>query len=473
MFPKNFLWGVATSSSQCEGAYNIDGRGLSNTDVIPFGVERFKVFKGERKMFSLEEGYKYPNLDGVDFYHNYKEDIKLIAKMGVKCFRLSIAWSRIYPTGIEAKPNENGLAFYKSIFEECRKYRIEPLVTLPHYDCPIFLCEKYGGWRNKEVIGYYVKFVETVFNEYKDLVKYWTTFNEINMTLICPFLGAGVTLEENDNTEEVKYQAIHNQLVANALAIEIAKRVNKENKIGCMVSYGKHYSHTCDPEDVRKSQTQEQESLHFFEVMAIGKYPNYILRKFERNNFKIDISEDDKVLFQENTVDFISFSYYSSRCITSHKDVLYAKGNVFNTVDNPYLKKTKWGWSIDPLGLRITLNDLYDRYRKPLFITENGLGTSDIVLPDGTIEDDYRIEYLRDHIKQIRLAIEEDGVDIIGYTPWSAFDLVSASEGDMNKRYGFIYVDRDNDGKGTLQRTPKKSYYWYQKVIASGGEELD
>ena len=471
-FPKDFLWGGATAANQCEGAYNVDGRGLANVVVQPHGKERFAVSAGKRVMLSLEDGYYYPGLDAIDFYHNYKEDIKLFAEMGFKVFRMSIAWTRIFPNGDEDQPNEKGLQFYENVFKELKKYDIEPLVTITHFDCPINLTKKYGSWKNRKMVDFYENLVKVLFTRYKGLVKYWLTFNEINMLLHLPFTGAGILLEENEDRNQALYTAAHHELVASALATKIAHEIDPENKVGCMLAAGNTYPNTPNPDDVWKSMEKDRENYFFIDVQARGYYPNYVLKELERKGVILPILPGDLELLKENTVDFVSFSYYSSR-LTSADPQITAKteGNVFATLRNPYLKASEWGWQIDPLGLRITLNSLYDRYQKPLFIVENGLGAKDELI-NGTVEDDYRIAYLREHVKAMKDAIEIDGVDLLGYTAWGCIDLISASTGEMSKRYGFIYVDRDDLGNGTLKRYKKKSFDWYKNVIASNGEEL-
>lgn len=471
-FPKDFLWGGATAANQCEGAYNVEGRGLANVDVQPHGKERFAVSNGTRRMLSLEDSYYYPGLDAIDFYHNYKEDIKLFAEMGFKVFRMSIAWTRIFPNGDEEYPNEAGLLFYENVFKELKKYNIEPLVTITHFDCPIYLTKKYGSWKNRKMIEFYEKLVHVLFTRYKGLVHYWLTFNEINMLLHLPFTGAGVLVDEGENRDQVLYTAAHHELVASALATKIAHEIDPENKVGCMLAGGNTYPNTPNPNDVWMSIQKDRENYFFIDVQSRGSYPSYLLKELERKNVVIPFENGDRELLKENTVDFISFSYYSSR-LTSADETIKNKtdGNVFATLKNPYLQASDWGWQIDPLGLRITLNSLYDRYQKPLFIVENGLGAKD-ELVDGTVEDDYRIEYLRKHIQAMKDAIELDGVDLMGYTAWGCIDLISASTGEMSKRYGMIYVDRDDFGNGTLKRYKKKSFDWYKQVIQSNGECL-
>ncbi|MBF0710483.1 MULTISPECIES: 6-phospho-beta-glucosidase [unclassified Gemella] len=473
-FPKNFLWGGATAANQCEGAYNIGGRGLANVDLVPIGKDRFPIITGKKKMFDFEEGYFYPAKEAIDFYHNYKEDIALFAEMGFKTYRMSIAWTRIFPKGDELEANEAGLEFYENVFKECHKYGIEPLVTITHFDCPMHLIKNYGGWRNRKLIEFYERLVTTLFTRYKGLVKYWLTFNEINMILHAPFLGAGLYFEEGENPEQVKYQAAHHELVASALATKIAHEIDPENKVGCMLAAGQYYAHTAHPRDNWEALKMNRENYFFIDVQSRGKYPNYAIKEFEKLGLNIIMTEEDLKLLKEHTVDFISFSYYSSRVASGDpKEKEKTAGNIFASVKNPYLEESEWGWQIDPLGLRITLNTIWDRYQKPMFIVENGLGAVDRPDENGHVEDDYRISYLKEHIKAMNEAIHEDGVELMGYTMWGCIDLVSAGTGEMKKRYGFIYVDRDNNGKGSLKRSKKKSFYWYKKVIASRGRDLD
>lgn len=470
-FRKDFLWGGATAANQCEGGYNEGGRGLANVDVVPIGPDRFPVITGQMKMFDFDDQHFYPAKVAIDMYHRYKEDIALFAEMGFKVYRLSIAWTRIFPKGDELEPNEAGLQYYEDLFKECQKYGIEPLVTITHFDCPMHLIKEYGAWRNRKLVEFYERLCTVIFNRYKGLVKYWLTFNEINMILHAPFMGAGLYFEEGDNQEQVKYQVAHHELVASAIATKIAHEVDPENKVGCMLAAGAYYPYTCKPEDVWEARKSDRENYFFIDVQARGKYPNYVLKELERKGIKIEMQPGDEELLQAHTVDFVSFSYYSTRVATSDK-LEETQGNIFASVKNPYLKASEWGWQIDPLGLRTTMNDIYDRYQKPLFIVENGLGAVDTPDENGYVEDDYRIDYLAKHIQAMKDAVEIDGVDLLGYTTWGCIDLVSAGTGEMKKRYGFIYVDRDNEGNGTLKRTKKKSLDWYKKVIASNGEDL-
>lgn len=473
-FSKDFLWGGATAANQCEGAWREGGKGLGTNDVIPAGKDRFPVITGRMKMLVPDKDHYYPAHDGIDFYHHYREDIKLMAGMGFKCFRMSISWTRIFPKGDEEIPNEEGLQFYDDVFDECRKYGIEPLVSLVHFDAPIHLVESIGGWRSRKMIDFFLRYCETVFVRYRDKVKYWLTINEINMLLMMPFMAAGICFEDGEDTEKVKYQAAHHELVASALAVKKGHEIIPGAMIGCMLAAGNWYPYSCDPEDVRDALEKDRDNYFFIDVQSRGEYPAYALKRMERNGWMPRMEEGDSTVLKEGTVDYISFSYYSSRCTSKDPKVLekMTAGNVFACVENPYLKTSEWGWQVDPLGLRITMNTLYDRYQKPLFIVENGLGAKDTIESDGSICDDYRIAYMREHIRAMDDAVNIDGVPLMGYLAWGCIDLVSASTGEMAKRYGMIYVDKKDDGSGTYKRRLKKSYGWYRNVILSNGENL-
>lgn len=469
---KSFLWGGATAANQYEGGYQEDGRGLANVDVCPAGADRAAVICGKVRITSCTDHHVYPSHDAVDAYHRYKEDIALFAEMGFNVYRLSIAWTRIFPNGDEKYPNEAGLRFYESIFKECRSYGIEPLVTIVHFDCPMHLIRTYGGWRNRKMIGFYLTLCKTLFTRYKGLVNYWLPFNEINMILHAPFMGAGLCFAEGENEERTKYQAAHHELIASALAVKMAHEIDSENQVGCMFAAGSVYPYSCHPEDVWEATKKDRESYFFVDIQSRGKYPSYAKKDLARRGIMPEMAALDERILLDNTVDFISFSYYNSRCASARVSE-NAAGNLFASIKNPHLQYSQWGWPIDPLGLRITLNQIYDRYQKPLFIVENGLGAADKVDENGDISDDYRIAYLRDHIKTMIAAVEEDGVDLIGYTSWGPIDLISASTGEMRKRYGFVYVNKHDDNTGDYSRRKKKSFYWYKKVIASNGEDLD
>lgn len=464
-FPAGFLWGGAVAANQCEGAYDQDGKGLSIQDVLPRGLKTPPT-----------DGPTPDNLKlvGIDFYHRYREDVKLFAEMGFKVFRTSIAWSRIFPIGDEETPNEAGLQFYDDLFDECLKYGIEPLVTISHYETPLHLARTYNGWADRRMVGFYERYARTIFARYGGKVKYWLTFNEINSILESPFMSGGICTPKEQLSRQELYQACHHELVASALATRLAHEMMPGAMVGCMLLSMPVYPLTPEPDDVLACMAAEHKNDFFGDVQVRGRYPGYMLRYFRENGITIHMEpEDEKIL--KNTVDFISFSYYMSVCGTADPNQKAGPGNILGGVPNPYLKASEWGWQIDPQGLRYALNRYYDRYQKPLFIVENGLGAVDELVtgPDGTptVEDDYRIQYMNDHLVQVREAIE-DGVPVMGYTAWGCIDIVSASSAELKKRYGLIYVDRNDDGSGTLARYRKKSFGWYQEVIRTNGESL-
>lgn len=459
-FPEGFLWGGSLAANQIEGAWREGGKGVSTSDLQPKGVHGDVVLRDA----------EYVNIkdDAIDFYHRYPEDIKLFAEMGFTVLRTSIAWTRIYPNGDEAEPNEDGLAFYDRLFDEMARYGIQPLITLSHYEMPYGLVNKYDGWGGRETIDLFERYARTVFTRYRDKVRYWLTFNEINMALHAPFTGVGLL---GERSKQEIYQAIHHQLVASARAVKACHEIIPEAKIGNMLLGGVRYPITCKPADVLKAQSVNREWLFFGDVQARGAYPNWIQRFFRENDIQLQITEQDHVDLKQ-TVDFISFSYYMSGCAAANPEQYQAsRGNIMRMIPNPHLNSSEWGWQIDPEGLRFLLNELHDRYQKPLFIVENGLGARDVPDADGEIQDDYRIQYLQQHLIQAREAIE-DGVELLGYTSWGPIDLVSAGTAQMSKRYGFIYVDRDDEGQGTLERRRKKSFFWYRDVIANNGANL-
>jgi 6-phospho-beta-glucosidase len=473
-FPENFLWGGAIAANQAEGAYLEDGKGLSCADVAHGGKGRLSELTNAALMRAIiadPQGY-FPSHEAVDFYHHYKEDIALFAQMGFKVFRTSIAWSRIFPNGDDAEPNEAGLAFYDSLFDECKKHGIEPLVTISHYESPLALTKKYNGWESRELIPLFERYARVVLERYKNKVNYWLTFNEINSTVHIPFLGAGAIIDEPEQNKQAVYQCCHNQLLASALAVKACREIAPDAKIGNMIAAMLIYPYSCRPEDTWLKTETERQTYFLSDVQLRGYYPSYMLSFFKKHSITLKTGPEDERILREGTVDFLSFSYYMSMTASSEPELAKTAGNIFGGVKNPYLKSSEWGWQIDPLGLRTLLNFLYDRYQKPLFIVENGLGAKDVVEADGSVNDGYRIDYLREHIKAMKAAVEEDGVELWGYTTWGCIDIISASTGEMSKRYGFIYVDKDDEGKGTLKRSRKKSFDWYRDVIASNGEKL-
>ena len=469
MFNK-FLWGASTAANQCEGAYNEANKGLSVIDVLAQGVNS----SHREETDGVIENRYYSSHKAVNFYHHYKEDIKMLADMGINSFRMSIAWTRIFPKGIEEIPNEEGLKFYDDLFAELKKYNIEPIVTISHYEPPFYLSKK-GGWYSREMIKYYLKYCETIFDRYKDTVKYWIPFNEINCLQV-PFgimTAGGIfsSFKSEINTEQVRYQALHHQFIANAMAIKIGKKINSDFKFGCMIASMCNYPLTCHPDDMLLYLQEDQmKNMFCSDVMIRGYYPGYAKRYMEEHHINIQKESEDDEILKNYTVDFYSCSYYMTNCVGYDKNVEETNGNLVSGLKNPYLKTSEWGWQIDPKGLRWSLNEIYDRYQIPIMIVENGLGAKDILEGD-KIHDTYRIDYLKQHIENMKEAIK-DGVNVIGYLPWSAIDLIALSTGNIEKRYGFIYVDVDNEGNGTYKRYKKDSYYWYKEVIATNGESL-
>ena len=472
-FPKKFLWGGALAAHQFEGGVLETSKGLSVADVMTAGGH------GVPRVITdgVLEGHYYPNHVGIDFYHRYKEDIALFADLGFKCFRTSIAWSRIFPKGDELEPDEEGLQFYDDVFDELLKYGIEPVITLSHFEMPYELAKKNGGFMSRDTVDAFVRFAESVFTRYKGKVKYWMTFNEINNQMnyqndIFGWTNSGAHFGDYDNPEEAMYICGHHTLVASALAVKVGKKINPNFQIGNMISMVPIYPYSCRPEDVLLAQEEMHNRWFFCDVQVRGHYPAYALKKFERQGFKVPITEEDKKILAEGTVDYIGFSYYMSNTVKSDEDKDPSEvlnGGSAKSVTNPYIKESDWGWAIDPVGLRYALNAFYERYELPLFIVENGFGAIDVKEEDGSVHDPYRVDYLRRHIQEMEKAINEDGVELMGYTPWGCIDCVSFTTGEMKKRYGFIYVDRNNDGSGTLERSKKDSYAWYQQVITSNG----
>ncbi|MDO4911442.1 MAG: 6-phospho-beta-glucosidase [Corynebacterium sp.] len=471
MDKSNFLWGGATAANQVEGGWQEGGRGMAIVDTLPHGPERLPIMLGKKNWEELPEDTFFPGREAVDFYHHYKEDIALFAQMGFKAYRFSMSWSRIFPKGDESTPNAAGLEFYSRVLDELEKHGIEPIVTICHFDIPMHLVDNYGAWSNREVIGFFERYARTLFEHFGDRVKYWITFNEINMLMHLPYMAAGLRgTAERPLTKEDQYRAAHNQLVASALATKAAREINPDMKIGCMLAAGVVYPYSCKPIDVWTALDMDRENYFFIDVQARGSYPGYATALFEREGYDLGITADDLSVLAENTVDYISLSYYNSRCISAEGRAEMGEGNVFGSTKNPHLEVSEWGWPIDPLGFRITLNTLSDRYNLPLLVVENGLGAKDA--DEEHIQDDYRINYLSAHIKAMLEAIEHDGVNVFGYTSWGCIDLVSASTGEMSKRYGLIYVDQDDAGQGSRARRPKASFEWYKQVIASNGECL-
>jgi 6-phospho-beta-glucosidase len=480
-FPENFLWGGATSSAQFEGGYKEGGRGLSHMDYI-----RRIPKKDDEKVFPInvtakmfndhkahEKDYNFAFRRGSDFYHHYKEDIALLGEMGFKVFRMSIAWERLFPTGLEEKPCEDGVQFYHNVFKECHKYNIEPLVTMIHYDIPVYLTENLNGWENPRMVDIFLHYTKFIIDEYKDEVKYWITFNEINMVMNSPYLSGGMFVEKSKmDAPSCIHQALHHMLIASALTVKYFHEHAPNDMVGNMIARLQNYPYTCKPADVLAQQEQNRFNYFPTDIQVKGSYPQYILNYYQQENIAINWYPDYDRILKEGTVDFASISYYHTAVISADEDKKEPVGAFVRKLENPYLERTDWGWNIDPIGLRITLNDMSDRYHVPIFIVENGLGAHDELTEDHKIHDAYRIAYLKAHIEAIRDAIS-DGVNVMGYTPWGCIDLVSCGDCQMTKRYGFVYVDADDDGNGTYDRYRKDSFYWYKKVIASNGSDLD
>jgi len=480
---ENFLWGGAISANQVEGGWNLDGKGISVADVKRYKPNLdIEDYAGQHQINTkmIEEALEtkntkyYPKRRGIDFYHKYKEDIALFAEMGFKTLRLSIAWTRIFPTGEEKTPNQAGIEFYLNIFKELEKYDIEPIVTLSHYEMPLNLVLKYNGWADRRLIDLFIKFAKTCFEYFGDYVKYWLTFNEIDSVSRHPFITAGIVkdISEKGEYQNDIYNALHHQYLAAALAAKECRNIVDDCKIGSMLTKLTSYPHSCNPKDVELAFKSNFENIVHADIQIFGEYPKLYKKILAEKGIKIKFEKNDEKILKNNTVDFLSFSYYMSRTVSAAEDKEEVAGNTMTGVKNPYLSSTDWGWQIDPIGLKISLLELYDRYEIPLMIVENGMGAKDIIEEDGSIHDDYRIEYLKEHLKEMKKAVEM-GVELLGYTSWAPIDLISASTSQMSKRYGFIYVDQDDEGKGTLKRLKKDSFYWYKKVIASNGRILD
>ncbi len=484
VFPDGFLWGGATAANQCEGAWDVDGKGLSVADCTTYkprvdkkdyaalhGITDEQIKEAE----ASTDTHMYPKRHGIDFFHRYKEDIALFQEMGFKTLRISIQWTRLFPTGVEEEPLQAGIDYYRDLFRTMKDAGIEPLVTLHHYEMPLYLANHYDGWGKREVIDFFLRFCEVCFREFSEFVTYWLTFNEIDSVFRHPWTTIGVCTERypEDKREELIYQCVHNQFVASALATKMLHEMVPGAQMGCMVTRTLTYPENCNPKNMLLAQKDNRDNYFYSDVQVLGEYPQHVLNYWKRNGIHVEFGMGDEAILKQYPVDFVSFSYYMSMVDSIDADKREkVGGNLATGVKNPFLPISDWGWQVDPDGLTYALIDMQDRYHKPLFIVENGLGAYDKVNEDGTIDDDYRIDYFREHIKAIGAAIEE-GVDVMGYTPWGCIDLVSMSTCEMDKRYGFIYVDLDNEGNGTYARSKKKSFDWYKKVIATNGADLD
>ncbi|WP_291049909.1 glycoside hydrolase family 1 protein [Herbiconiux sp.] len=495
-FPEGFLWGTAFAANQVEGGFDQGGKGLSQADVIPFRTARDYVdisalMKATdatiAEAVATPGSARYPKRSASDFYHHWEGDVDLFAELGLKALRMSIAWSRIFPNGDDAEPNEEGLLFYERLFTRLREKGIEPVVTMSHYEMPLHLVTEYGGWTNRAVVGFFERYARTLVTRYRGLVRYWLTFNEINTTIIEPYTGGGVIEREpapGVDPRQAGYQALHHQFVASALAVRLVHQLDPDAQVGCMLARMAHYPASSDPADIVKAQFDNNLNLFHTDVQVRGRYSGTVRRFWRDQGIRVVMEPGDEELLAANTVGFLSFSYYMS-LVSSVSPEKYGAtgGNLFSTIKNPHLPTTEWGWHFDPEGLRYVLNDLWDRYQVPLFIVENGLGATDVLegsAPDAAtgasdtrrVHDDYRIDYFVQHLRQVREAIA-DGVQLMGYTAWGGLDIVSASTSQMTKRYGVIYVDADDAGHGSYDRVRKDSFFWYQELVSSNGAVLD
>ncbi|MBR1633493.1 MAG: glycoside hydrolase family 1 protein [Lachnospiraceae bacterium] len=488
-FPKNFLWGGAIAANQYEGAWLEDGKQPNVTDVLVGIMSKDPGIRWndatQKYEMALDDSKVYLSHEAVDGYHRYKEDLKLMKGMGFNAFRTSIAWGRIFPKGDEDEPNEKGLAFYEEMFSYMRKLGMEPVITLSHYETPLHLLTEYGGWSNPKLLEFWERYVSTVFRRFKGIVKIYLTFNEVNALFRMPFVAGGVLTVDHpkdvsdpigSTTLQDQWNAYHNFLVANARTVQLARGIDEEIQVGCMLTCSgvATYPYDCNPVNVLGAmEAQRQNIFYFGDPFCLGIIPTYLNKRWAKDDVTVSFTEAERKLIRENTVDFFSFSYYRSTAY-DETDELFADTGGMIGKENPFLKDAApkpWGWPVDPDGLRYTLNVLYDRYHLPLLIVENGVGLDENLDENGTIEDDFRIHYIEEHIKNVAKAME-DGVDCRGYLYWGPIDVVSAGTGEMKKRYGFVYVDRFNDGHGTLERAKKKSYDRYREIIESNGAAL-
>lgn len=472
MLDKNFLWGGSIAAHQCEGAWQEGGKGIAIMDLVTNGS-----YNTPREICKrIEKGKYYPSHKGIDFYHKYREDIALFAEMGFKALRISVDWSRIFPMGDEEQPNEEGLNFYKNVVEELLAHGIEPIITLYHFELPYCLVTKYGSWINRKVIDFYLKYCETLFLAFKGKVKYWVTFNEMNhldpateASDIFTYMIAGLQYSEMKNPAQTLATVGYHMTLAGVKAVQLGHKIDPDNQIGCVFGLQPVYAYDCRPENALNAFWEMYRDFYQVDAMCNGAFPAYKKKEYEKMGIRLEYLEEDKKDFQQGTIDFIGVNYYSSSVGHYGEE---EEETLFGGVQNPYLEKSKWGWSIDPKGLRYLLNAIYRLYGKPMIITENGLGAVDMLDENHIIKDDYRMEYLKLHLEQLKFAVEEDHVDCFGYLMWGPIDLVSATTGEMKKRYGFIYVDQQDDGTGTGNRYKKESFDWFKKVIGTNGEDM-
>lgn len=469
---KKILYGGATANSQYEGGFGVSGKGMDTQDCRPYLKRTSNATTSTRLLTQENINYAKTETDNKKFpfrtaskgYEFWEEDIELIKELGLHVYRLSISWARLYPQGDEEEPNQEGIAYYDKIIKKVHEAGIKIFLTMNHFCYPLHLIESYGGWTNRKLIDFYLRYAKTVFENWGEYIDFYLPFNEINAGYFSPFNGVGLIREEDKPYDQSKiFLSLHHQFVASAKVIELGHKMVR-GQFGCMAACFCYYPYSCKPEDNLKYVKDEEVYQWFFlDVLSRGIYPSYMNRFFKENNISFEVTEEDLRLLRENPADFVSFSYYQS-CVVSTDEREMTAGNLVVTTKNPYLKATDWGWQIDPIGLRITLNKVYDRYQKPLFISENGLGYKDVLEDDGTIHDSYRIDYLKTHFEQIDEAIL-DGVDLLGYIMWGIIDIVSAGSCEMEKRYGVVYVNADNEGNGDYKRIKKESFAWYQKFL--------
>ncbi len=475
-FPKTFLWGGAVAACQIEGGWNAGGKGPSVADVITKG----SASQPRRITDAVLPGEFYPSHDASDLYGHYQEDVRLLAEMGFKCFRTSIAWTRIFPNGDEEAPNPEGLRFYDRLFDLLLAHNIQPVVTLSHFEMPLALATRYGGWKNRALLAFFLRYSETVMRHFRGRIRWWMTFNEINNQAnvnneLFGWTCSGLRFSREADPARAMRQAAHHQFLATAQTVRLGHDIDPENRVGGMCSFIPYYPYSCDPADVMLAAECMRDRFYFSDVHLRGYYPGYAEKIWARENSAPEMRPEDAGILARGTADYLGFSYYMSNTVQAgarSDNRTATDGSSIHSVKNPRLAASDWGWPIDPVGLRYALTTLYERYNKPLFVVENGLGAADVLTDRGECDDSYRIDYLRRHIREVGKAIREDGIEVVGYTPWGCIDLVSFTTGEMHKRYGFVHVDRTDAGGGSFTRRRKKSFYWYRRVIETNGGDL-
>ena len=471
---EDFLWGGSLSANQIEGSWNVDGKGPAIMDYVTAGS-----YQREREVTDdIESNKVYPSHTGIDFYHRYKDDIKLLAELGLKALRISIDWSRIFPLGDEEKPNQKGLDYYHDVIDTILSYGIEPIVTLYHFEMPIHIVKKYNSWMDRKTIDLYLHFCEVVMKSFQGKVKYWVTFNETNHmdpqsenSDLFTYMITGLKYSKLPNPKQMIATMSYHIILASVKAVALAHEIDKNNQVGCVFGLTAVYPRNCHPNNVMNAFLEMEKDYYQVDAMVQGKFPSYKIAEYEKLGIYLDITESDCEDFCKGTLDFIGINYYMSN-VARYEGDDDQEETIFGNVQNPYLQTSDWGWAIDGVGLRYILNYTYHRYGLPLMITENGLGAVDRKDEHHHIADDYRIQYLQTHIKEMKKAIVEDHVECIGYLTWAPIDLVSLTTGEMKKRYGFIYVDKQDDGSGDLSRYKKKSFEWFQAIIKDNAKQL-